>query len=247
MTNFAKVSIEFGADFEEALAAAFALEVKRRQDRIRRRLRTKTRNIFKFYLKTAPVAKSLNGKATDKSLQAELGLADGEAQTALNELIKTVDSLVKISVKSAGGSRTSGISDIVVDVPSPEQLENALDLSSEPFAYTSSGKHLIQWMKLVLNPSAAIIDEFIPDIFTPVEDKNGNEKFYGIIRGNVSGKSRSGFAIMAPKFNSLYRMPSILIPAGKGKNFVDTIFRSRNFRNEIIEAIQAIVAEELNR
>lgn len=93
-----------------------------------------------------------------------------------------------------------------------------------------------------MNPSPALVDDFIPDIYEQVQ----NGLFYGIVR-KPSPRSRSGLAIMKPIFNFPYMFPSMLIPKTRAKNFLDEVLRSRQFRGDIVRQIEKVIEEELRR
>lgn len=265
MVNLGSVKFDFGKDFDAALNATLAQAVKRRQDRIRKRLRTRVKQVANRYIKNSPVGRSLRGGGGNPefSLQAELGLTDSAASIGIQKLVEVVQREIRISVRAAGGSRASGVSEISVLNLDSKEIEKGINFTSEEFSYKSRGGQ-IQWLKLVLNPNSAVLDEALPGIRKKIKfRKNQKPSYWKIVRGNdmeeleaVANRnpfaknpadSRSGFALMAIGGTQPYAIPSILLPRGSGKNFLDEIFTSKSFRSEIRKEIREVINQELRK
>lgn len=244
MPDIAKLQFNFGKDFDRAIYASLGQAVKRRQDRIRRKVRTRLKKIINIYVRTSAVMKSLQGREGAYSLQAELGLRDRVAEAALKRILDVMINAVDVSVKAGRGDRTSGISEIFIrKVFDIDLIEERLNLDAFPFVYNSNTKGTktkIRWGRIVMDPQGGIQDEFIPRLYEQAE----NGLYYGIVRRGGAG-SRSGMAIMLPSFNFPYVFPRLLIPKTKAKNFLDEILRSRNFRSDVVKAVEEVINDEL--
>jgi hypothetical protein len=238
------------AEFENAVNNILLAEVRKRKDRIRSSVNRRVRTVLKRMILNSPIIKSIQGEGGVHSLKAEFGLSTYASRVSP----KKISDMASKSVKSSITERRVGnrsIIDIDILGLDSESLKNSINTNEGPLSYTSepqspgSRDREIKWMELILNPSVALIDEFIPDIHKTVGDK-----MYGIFRGPAKG-SRSGMALMKLSrnpHNFPYRIPKLIIPVNKkSKHFLDDVVTSKSFTKQVREIIRDVIQREMSR
>lgn len=194
------------------------------------------REIVKETLEESTVIQGLRGDLADTKadLQASFGLTDDMAQEACEQIIETVSEAVTIrkqNIKVVKHRHGFSIT-LTVSGLNTNEIKRKLKISSFPFTYKSISKHnrvhLIPWMKWVLDGSEADITSTTPSIVN-----------YYISTPPKAEESRSGRAFMFRNVNTTnpYSLPSVIIPRGKAKNFIEEIYNSREFRSRVTSAV----------
>ncbi len=202
-------------------------------------IKAKTGRLIKSFLEKHPVYQGLvgnyQGDESGLDLQAEFGLTDSVAVSALRELILLIQDSITVQVYSRKKAKKIEIA-LVIDLD--DDYKNKVNGS--PFEYDSvskSGKTTtIHWMRFLLDAA----NSFIEDYIAGVQD-------YGIIF-EASNTSRSGRAVMTKDESNAVdeRFPYILnkqLISFDGEDFVQETFNNPNFQQLVYTLIESALDE----
>lgn len=253
-----KVELKLGRILKETLKKA-AEKVIKKSSRIESAITQAVKKYTNEVFKTNPILRSIAGEGGgDEDLQAHFGLTPDRASDAKQKILEAIKEsvfakIVKGPIKRVSETGTSSLGlEIVVYGTTTEEFESKINIKAEPFTYVSvarkrkkarNGKKLpkstiIPWMKWVLNPMDTLIEKDIPSI-----------RDYNIVFDSGFKYSRSGKAIMKSNRSrgqsnfSFYKLPLSIFPKGKSKNFIEQVFNSSEYKDDVSKIVSSSFAK----
>lgn len=266
------VTVKLSQAAGRKLRGAAMLQLRTRLEKARDALVEKTKELIEDAIKSSLVYKGLAGafqgpSSTGSDLQAEFGLSDADAQTALAEMMtillstinrKTVQILPGITSDAPAKLFFNGVLNSGDYEPKLKEGTNfsyeSIPHIEDDYGFLEAGGEIpesntIRWMEWLLEASESIIAQTVPSIVDYT------------ISYNLSGKgrsvSRSGRALMIDEDtyeergrgqNFPYEFPRIALPQVAGsKNFIEDIALSRTFRARVANVLEKTVLRILQR
>jgi hypothetical protein len=248
-----KISVKATTNFNKKLAERARQTINNRIYKAKEEVYIVVKDIIIKAIEGSRVYKGLNGEFPNlerHDLQAEFGLTDQMAKTALNRMMEILIETIDVEVgRIQSASGLSSDVNITISALDPAKYEDQLK-SGDEFHYYSTSKstirrkrkrepkvYHIEWMKWLLEAKMSAIKADIPDI-----------KDYGIrydLSGVPQGISRSGRAVMSKALNKIrrfpYQFPVIAIPNPGTKNFIDEIAKSRELKALIRSKVRSMM------
>lgn len=246
--KFIKAEALVGKDFIESVSQRMINNLQKKIANQIENIQNIIRKNVRFSLGINFVMKSL--KNSNSTLVASLGLNEEIASIAYSKILDIVDSIKydigieQQSIKSGGKIK------VTVRLPSFNEYLDKFDLNLFPFQYASVSQSdvygdritKIKWLEWLFNNASQPIDK-------------GGFK-WSILYGNYNSRSKraimipnyirkKGKFVKNPKFTTPYVLPSVLIPKGSAKNFIDEVFKSNRLAKLIKTDIQIRLNEIL--
>lgn len=245
--------VTFNRSFYKKIDDNVSRRITRAISKSRGIIKSKISSLFNQYLLNNSIVKSLYGHGGDPSLKGHFGFySDSIVDDALEELLEIVTDNIVVQTKRRTSTEALITVPVVVTGFSLEDLGNvdqSLDYDSHPFSYVSSSSgEKIRWMYYIMRPSVDVIESDIESI------RDWAIKTKGLTIKQMNN-SRSGEAIMVSAesaskkdLKSLsfpYKTPRDIFPSDGSVNFIEQIYRNRNFRKQLTDIVSNTIVGNL--